>query len=84
MSCSTVEVAPDLERFGELVLIRPEPRAIWDRGMDELEWRRVSAAEFCADWPHERAVGSAPKRARYMGPFSTPYNPGRTCSSHWK
>ncbi|HCZ07604.1 MAG TPA: oxidoreductase [Flavobacteriales bacterium] len=35
-----------LERFGELVLIRPEPRAIWDRGMDELEWRRVSAAEF--------------------------------------
>jgi 23S rRNA (cytosine1962-C5)-methyltransferase len=35
-----------LERFGELVLIRPEPRAIWDRGMDEAQWRRMSAAEF--------------------------------------
>ena len=35
-----------LERFGELVLIRPEPRAIWDPGMDEAQWRRLSAAEF--------------------------------------
>ena len=35
-----------LERFGELVLIRPEPRAIWERGMDESQWRRLSAAEF--------------------------------------
>lgn len=35
-----------LERFGELVLIRPEPRAIWERGMDESQWRKLSAAEF--------------------------------------
>ena len=35
-----------LERFGDLVLIRPEPHAIWDRGLTESEWRRVSAAEF--------------------------------------
>lgn len=35
-----------MERFGELVLIRPEPHAIWDRGMAETEWRRMSAAEF--------------------------------------
>lgn len=28
------------------MLIRPEPRAIWERGMDESQWRRLSAAEF--------------------------------------
>lgn len=35
-----------LERFGDIVLIRPEPHAIWQRGMREAEWRRVAAAEF--------------------------------------
>ena len=35
-----------LERFGDLVLIRPEPHAIWDCGMTRSEWRRMSAAEF--------------------------------------
>lgn len=35
-----------LERFGDLVLIRPEPKAIWDRGMTESEWRRLAAAQF--------------------------------------
>ena len=35
-----------LERFGEIVLIRPEPKAIWDRGMNAAEWRRIAAAEF--------------------------------------
>ena len=35
-----------LERFGEIVLIRPEPHAIWDRGLSEADWRRMAAAEF--------------------------------------
>ncbi len=35
-----------LERFGDLVLIRPEPHAIWDRGMDLDAWKRMAAAEF--------------------------------------
>lgn len=43
-----------LERFGDLVLIRPEPHAIWERGMDEAQWRRLSAAEFV---PTGRAKG---------------------------
>ena len=30
-----------LERFGDLVLIRPEPHAIWDRGLTESERDRV-------------------------------------------
>ncbi len=35
-----------LERFGEIVLIRPEPHAIWDKGLAESDWRRLAAAEF--------------------------------------
>ena len=46
MSCSTAEVALVWSGLASLVLIRPEPRAIWDPGMDEAQWRRLSAAEF--------------------------------------
>jgi len=35
-----------LERFGDLVLIRPEPHAIWAPGLSEQEWRGMAAAEF--------------------------------------
>lgn len=35
-----------LERFGDIVLIRPEPHAVWERGLEEREWRRLAAAEF--------------------------------------
>ena len=33
-----------LERFGDLVLIRPEPKAIWARGLAEADWSRMAAA----------------------------------------
>ena len=35
-----------LERFGDIVLIRPEPKAIWDTGLEEADWRKMAAAEF--------------------------------------
>jgi 23S rRNA (cytosine1962-C5)-methyltransferase len=35
-----------LERFGDLVLIRPEPKAIWARGLAEADWSRMAAAQF--------------------------------------
>lgn len=38
--------AEKLERFGELVLIRPEPQAIWDKGLQEKEWERLADIRF--------------------------------------
>lgn len=35
-----------LERFGQYVLIRPEPQAIWNRSMSAAEWDKMSSAAF--------------------------------------
>jgi len=35
-----------LERFGEYVLIRPEPQAVWPRVMNESEWKRQAYVKF--------------------------------------
>jgi 23S rRNA (cytosine1962-C5)-methyltransferase len=35
-----------LERFGKYVLIRPEPQAIWSKGLPDAEWRKLSHAKF--------------------------------------
>lgn len=35
-----------LERFGEYVLARPEPKALWDRSMDPREWTRLTHTRF--------------------------------------
>jgi len=37
-----------LERFGERILIRPEPQAIWDKGLSEEEWERLADTRFRA------------------------------------
>ena len=37
-----------LERFGERILIRPEPQAIWDKGLSEQEWDRLADTRFRA------------------------------------
>lgn len=35
-----------LERFGEYILIRPEPQAIWKRQLDDAYWRSQAHAHF--------------------------------------
>ncbi|MGM0946044.1 MAG: class I SAM-dependent methyltransferase [Bacteroidota bacterium] len=35
-----------LERFGEFILSRPEPQAIWDKSLPESEWRKMAHAHF--------------------------------------
>lgn len=35
-----------LERFGEFVLIRPEPQAIWERSLPGSEWKRLAHSHF--------------------------------------
>ncbi len=35
-----------LERFGELILIRPEPQAVWDKLLPESEWQKLHHIKF--------------------------------------
>ncbi|WP_207423659.1 class I SAM-dependent methyltransferase [Desertivirga brevis] len=35
-----------LERFGNLILIRPEPQAVWDKQLPESEWQRQHHIRF--------------------------------------
>ena len=49
-----------LERFGELVLIRPEPQAVWPKALPEAEWQRRHDIRFkgrsatTGDWVKKR------------------------------
>ena len=38
-----------LERFGEFILARPEPQAIWDKSLSDDEWERRAHATFRRD-----------------------------------
>ncbi|HYG18998.1 MAG TPA: class I SAM-dependent methyltransferase [Ohtaekwangia sp.] len=35
-----------LERFGEYILIRPEPQAIWPKSLSDAEWKKMAHAKF--------------------------------------
>jgi 23S rRNA (cytosine1962-C5)-methyltransferase len=35
-----------LERFGNLILIRPEPQAVWNKGLSEAEWQKLHHIKF--------------------------------------
>ncbi len=35
-----------LERFGKVILIRPEPQAIWEKVLTEGEWQKQAHAHF--------------------------------------
>ena len=35
-----------LERFGDYVLARPEPKALWDKSLGEREWNRLCHIRF--------------------------------------
>lgn len=38
-----------LERFGEFILSRPEPQAIWDKSLSEGEWKSRAHAHFAKE-----------------------------------
>ena len=37
-----------LERFGDYVLARPEPKAVWQKSLSEKEWRALTHTRFTA------------------------------------
>ncbi len=46
-----------LERFGSIVLSRPDPQALWRKNLDEKEWKKANASfsrsETSAEWSHK-------------------------------
>lgn len=42
-----------LERFGSLILQRPEPQAVWKPEMNENEWKQMRNAQFVAQGSHK-------------------------------
>jgi 23S rRNA (cytosine1962-C5)-methyltransferase len=38
-----------LERFGNFILSRPEPQAIWDKSLPESEWKSLAHAHFAKE-----------------------------------
>lgn len=43
-----------LERYGDWVLARPEPQAVWDKSLPEKEWDRLADAAFKRDADKDR------------------------------
>ncbi len=37
-----------LERFGDYILARPEPKALWSKNLSEAEWQRLADTRFIA------------------------------------
>ena len=35
-----------LERFGEYILARPEPKALWDKSLSDAEWNKLAHTRF--------------------------------------
>jgi hypothetical protein len=48
-----------LERFGEFILTRPEPQAVWEKSIPLPEWERLSHATY------KRARGIDPAKSDY-------------------
>ena len=38
-----------LERFGEYIIARPEPQALWNKSLTESDWERLAHARFARD-----------------------------------
>ena len=51
-----------MERFGEYITIRPEPQAVWDKGMTNREWDSMAHVRFipnsssAGEWKKMRAM----------------------------
>src|SRR3954469_1691838 len=46
-----------LEKFGKIILSRPEPQAVWDPSMPEKEWEKFADAIFKKEGAKEQDRG---------------------------
>jgi 23S rRNA (cytosine1962-C5)-methyltransferase len=64
-----------LERFGKYILTRPEPQAVWDKGLGNSEWEKLSHAVF------KRTKGIDPSRVQTVEKGEWQKKPG--VSDQW-
>jgi 23S rRNA (cytosine1962-C5)-methyltransferase len=50
-----------LERFGNVILIRPEPQAVWSKALPEAEWQKLHHIKFKGRW---RMAEKEPQNSR--------------------
>lgn len=58
-----------LERFGNQILTRPEPQAVWDKSLPESEWQKQSQSVF-------RKEKNDPEKGRWIL--------GKQCKEQWQ
>jgi 23S rRNA (cytosine1962-C5)-methyltransferase len=70
-----------LERFGKYVLIRPEPQAVWDKGMTEKDWEKrahvkfISKSSSAGEW---KKLKEMPDRWNIEYPIGSPQSTVRS------
>jgi 23S rRNA (cytosine1962-C5)-methyltransferase len=55
-----------LERFGEFILARPEPQAVWAKSMPEAEWERMLHARYRRTRGVDPGKGENPEKGEWM------------------
>ena len=54
-----------LERFGQFILSRPEPQAIWNKSLPEAEWKKIYHGQF-RRIPSSKESGSIQERGEWI------------------
>ncbi len=61
-----------LERFGPVVLRRPEPQALWDKVWDEIEWKKLTDITFKQKGSHNGEwINPKNKNTKWSLPYTT-------------
>jgi len=76
-----------LERFGDIILARPEPQAVWAKALSPAEWKKMTASHYILQtaqsgvWKKVNAVIPDEWNIQYKGPkFSLKFrlSPGKS------
>lgn len=61
-----------LERFGSVILRRPEPQALWDKAWDEIEWKKLTDITFKQKGSHAGEwINPKKKSTKWTLPYKT-------------
>ena len=55
-----------LERFGKYVIARPEPQALWDKSLSEVEWQKNAQAYFKRDTKDKSKSSENNERGKWI------------------
>ncbi|MCX6283808.1 MAG: class I SAM-dependent methyltransferase [Bacteroidetes bacterium] len=55
-----------LERFGQFVLARPEPQAVWKKALSESEWEKISHARYSRQKGMDQAKTESSEKGEWI------------------